>query len=119
MSDTIRIDNIGTAPAQATKMILDCVRVQSRTKMYSCPNLPVSQMRAYFDPAFPNNATIQVPALAPGAGFTHRLAFWPEMKWPAGTYKFTATADAAHVLDESNTKNNVAESLLAVRSASQ
>jgi hypothetical protein len=113
MNATIRIKNIGTASAGPSKLTLDCVRIESRSKMYSCPNLPITKMQTYFDAQFPNNATIQVPSLAPGATFVHTLAFWSDMNWPVGTYRFTAVADAAHTLQVASIQN-VATSTLVI-----
>jgi CARDB len=114
MSDKIAVKNIGKGSAGPSKLTLDCVRVGAPTQMNSCPDLPPSAMVAYFDAAFPNNATIQVPALAAGATFTHILSFWNDFRWTNGKYKFTAVADASHTIHEVNSKNNVAISTLTV-----
>jgi hypothetical protein len=110
----IRVKNVGTGSAHPSKLTLDCVRLGVPSQMYSCPNLPVSVAPLYFDEDFPNNATIKVPALAPGETFVHKLSFWDVSDWPKGKYKFTVTVDAAHVLNETNTKNNVTSSTLVV-----
>jgi hypothetical protein len=114
MNGEIRVKNIGSGPAGPSKLTLDCVRIEALTQMYSCPNLPVSVAQTYYDSAFPNNATITVPALAPSATFTHRLSFWDVSNWPKGKYRFTVTVDAAHALIESDTKNNTTSSVLTV-----
>jgi hypothetical protein len=114
MNGKITVKNIGTGPAGPSKLTLDCVKVGAPSQMNSCPDLPPSAMGAYFDAAFPENATIQVPALAPGATFTHTLAFWDFFRWTSGKYKFTAVADASHGVSENKTKNNVAISILTV-----
>jgi hypothetical protein len=115
MDGKIVVKNIGHGSAKPSKMTLDCEKVGTSNQMYSCPNLPISVMSDYFDATFPNNATIQVPALPPGATYTHTLSFWGQMKWPRGEYRFTAVVDAAHALSESNTKNNTAISLFTVQ----
>jgi hypothetical protein len=114
MNGEIRVKNIGNGPADPTKLTLDCVKVDAPFQMHSCPNLPISVAPTYFDPAFPNNATIKVPALAPGAVFTHKISFWDVSNWPKGKYKFTVTVDAAHELNESNSTNNVATGVLII-----
>ncbi len=114
MDGEIRVKNIGGGPAAPSKLTLDCVRLDALSQMYSCPNLPLSDAPTYFDPAFPNNATIKIPALAPGATFTHKLSFWDVSTWPKGRYKFTVVVDAAHTLAESNTVNNVGTSRVTV-----
>jgi hypothetical protein len=114
MNGEIRVKNIGTGFAEATKLTLDCVKMDATTQMHSCPNLPLSVAPTYYDPAFPDNATIKIPSLAPGATFTHTLSFWDVSNWPKGKYRFTVTVDAAHTLNESNTKNNIANSILSI-----
>lgn len=115
MDSEIRVKNVGDGPADSSKLTLDCVRLGAPSQMYSCPNLPVSVAPLYFDEAFPNNATIKVPALAPGEIFVHKLSFWDLSNWPKGKYKFTVTVDAAHQLTESNPDNNVATRVLIIR----
>lgn len=113
MNGQITVKNVGSGDAAPSKLTLDCEKVAG-PQPGGCPDLPPSAAGTYFDAAFPKNATINVPALKAGASFTHRLAFWNTFKWPSGKYKFTAVADAAHAIPESNTKNNVATSTLAV-----
>ena len=113
MNATITIKNVGTDTAKPSKLTLDCVRVESVSKMYSCPNLPASKMQTYFDAAFPNNATVQVPALAPGETFTHKLTFWSELNFPKGTYKFTAVVDAAYAV-QAKSHASAASSMLVI-----
>lgn len=115
MTATIAIKNIGTGPASPSKLTLDCVKVGVLSQMNSCPDLPPSVMATYFDSAFPNNATIQVPALAPGATFTHTLSFWDAFRWTTGTYKFTAVADASHTIHEKSSPKNIATSTLTIQ----
>ncbi len=115
MNAQIRVKNMGTVSAAASKLTLDCEKLDAPSKMHSCPNLPLTAMAAYFDPEFPNHATIRVPALASGATFIHTLTFWEVSRWPSGEYKFTAVVDAAHELDQENAKNNIATSILIVR----
>jgi len=114
MNARIIVKNIGIGSAGPSKLTLDCQKIEAVPQMHSCPNLPLTAWPTYFDSAFPNNATVNIPALAPGTTFTHVLPFWDVSKWPTGKYKFTAVADAAHSLLESNTKNNVATSTLIV-----
>ncbi|HMF89647.1 MAG TPA: CARDB domain-containing protein, partial [Candidatus Angelobacter sp.] len=79
-----------------------------------CPEIPATASAPYHDPMFPDNVTINVPGLAPGASFSHTLAFWGAMKWTTGTYSFVGKADAANTVAESNEGNNVANSTLVV-----
>lgn len=114
MDGRISVTNVGNGASAPTKLTLDCVKLGTPMEMNSCPNLPLSVARAYFDPMFPKNATIQVPALAPGETFTHSLSFWSSFRWPAGRYKFTVVADASHVVSDQPSKGSVATSTLVV-----
>jgi hypothetical protein len=114
MDGHVVVKNIGIGPAGPSKLTLDCQKAGAPSKA-GCPDLPPSAAATYFDPMFPKNATISVPALGPGASFEHSLSFWGEFKWPKGTYRFTAVADAGHALLESNKKNNTAYSTLIVQ----
>jgi hypothetical protein len=113
MDNQVIVKNVGKGLAYPTKLTLDCVKVGVEP-MHSCPSLPLGFMKVYFDPAFPENATVNVPALKAGESFSHTLMFWDVSHWPTGTYKFTAVADAGHSLEQTNTKNSVATSLLTV-----
>jgi len=113
MSGTVVVKNIGTVPAGPSKLTLDCQKV-GVSLQEGCPDLPPFAASTYFDPTFPKNATISIPALAPGASFKHTLSFWSALKWTKGKYQFTAMADAENSLVESNKKNNTAHSTLIV-----
>ncbi len=114
MDGRIRVKNVGSAPAGPSKLTLDCVRLGTPVQMNSCPDLPPLVAATYFDPAFAKNATIQVPPLTPGETFTHTLTFWSMVTWPTGKYRFTAIADASHVVSTSTTEGNIATSTLTV-----
>jgi hypothetical protein len=116
MKGRIIVRNAGTAPAGPTKLTFDCQKEVKGAASESggCPDLPPEAAPKYFDPAFPRNATVKVPALAPGESFTHTLEFWNVMKWPSGTYRFAVVADAAHELDGASRTHAVATSQLTV-----
>lgn len=114
MDARITITNTGNAPAAPSKLTLDCIKLGAPVQMNSCPDLPPSFAGLYFDPSLPKNATIRVPALAPGETFTHTLVFCTQLNWPKGKYKFIAVADAAHNISLSTTKENVATSTFVV-----
>jgi hypothetical protein len=114
MDGRISVKNVGSAPAGPTKLTLDCVRLGAPVQMNSCPDLPPSVAATYFDPTFPRNATIQVPTLTPGETFTLTLTFWSMVTWPTGKYRFTAIADAGHVVSTSTTEGNIATTTLVV-----
>jgi hypothetical protein len=105
MDGKITVKNIGTRTSGPSKLTLDCVKLEVPSQMNSCPELPPSFAATYFDPAFPKNATIKVPTLAPGKSFTHTLSFWNVLVWTTGKYKFTAIADPAHQFGERKTAN--------------
>jgi len=114
MNGEVTVKNLGTGEAGPSRLTLDCQKEGAAPESGGCPDLPPEFASAYFDPAFPMNATIKVPALAPGATFKHTLAFWELLHWPRGKYKFTAIADAAHEINESRRSNNTATSTLTI-----
>lgn len=114
MNGHVGVKNIGTGPAGPSKLVLDCHKVGHVGPGGGCADIPASFMAAYTDPAFPDDLTIPVPALAPGATFPHTLSFWGVLKWAPGTYTFKATADAAGTVAESNEGNNVVTTTMTV-----
>lgn len=114
MNADITVKNVGTATADPTKLTLDCIRLDVPIQMNSCPDLPPSFAVKYFDEAFPKNATIRIPALAPGEEFKHTLLFWFILKFPSGRFKFTAVADAEGKTSPPNRKSKVASRVLVV-----
>jgi len=114
MNDEIRVRNLGTTASSPAKLTLDCEKVEANSVLGGCPDLPPSVAATYFDPLFPKHATIQIPVLAAGATFTHKLSFWNQLDWQKGAYKFTAAIRSSHSSQESITKNKVAVSTLRV-----
>jgi hypothetical protein len=113
MDAQVRVKNVGKVLAGPSKLTIDCEKEGVPPQIGGCPILPISVASTYFDPSFPKKATVRVPALAPGATFTHTLSFWGVLQWTSGKYRFTAVADAAHAI-EGNIKNDVATSTLTV-----
>lgn len=70
----------------------------------SCPES--AGMAVYENPAYPNAVTVNVPAIAPGASFSHALSFWSDLNWTPGTYSLTVLVDVANTVGESNEGNN-------------
>ena len=114
MSGHVAVKNIGTGPAGPSKLVLDCHQEGHTGGGGGCADLPPSLASAYNDPAFPDKVTINVPNLAPGATYNHTLSFWAVLKWTPGKYDFTAKADAANTVAESNEGNNTTTSTLTV-----
>src|SRR5262249_1650458 len=114
MNGTVMVKNIGKCPAGPSKLTLDCHKAGVVGGGGGCPEVPATAAAPYHDPMFPDNVTINVPGLAPGASFSHTLAFWGAMKWTTGTYTFVGKADAANTVAESNEGNNTANSTLIV-----
>jgi len=98
------VTNMGDAATEPSQLIITCQKTSGG--MGGCAEDP--GMAAYEDPAYPNAAVINVPALAPGKNFTHDLPFWNSLVWGAGTYQLTLTADAGEVIPEDDETNNVA-----------
>ena len=101
-SGTVAVLNQSAGASSATLLTLSCQRLGGG----GCPEAP--GMAAYENPMFPNQATVQVPALEAGASYAHPLAFWNELVWEPGDYVFTLTVDAAAAVGESMEGNNVA-----------
>ena len=109
---TFSVRNAGT-PAGPTLLLVNC-RPSGSGK---CAYVPPDQLTAYTDPNFPDQLVIKVPALRPGERFDHRLPFWDQMCWPAGSYVISARADGGNSETESNEGNNYVESTLASQRA--
>jgi hypothetical protein len=105
---TIGVRNVGNAAAAPSKLTISCHKVGHVGPGGGCPDAP--GLTAYNDPAFPDRATLTVPALAPGANFVQTLSFWNSLKWAKGEYQFTLAADAANTVAENNELNNSATS---------
>ena len=70
----------------------------------SCPEAP--GMAAYENPAFPNSATVDIPALEPGETYEHNLAFFPDLDFGPGTYEFSLYVDHGDAVEEDSEFNN-------------
>lgn len=114
MNGTVVVKNIGTGPAGPSKLTLDCHKEGHVGGGGGCVDPPATLAAAYHDPAFPDKVTVSIPALAPGASYSHTLTFWGVLKWPSGKYDFTGVADAANTVAESNEANNTTTSTLTV-----
>lgn len=108
MNADVGVQNLGDAVAGPSHLTINCTRFGKADG--GCPDAP--GMGAYVDPAFPNRVVIDVPALEPGESFSHNLAFWNAIAWPAGTYIFDAEADAGNAVAETTEGNNATQSSL-------
>jgi hypothetical protein len=115
MSGHLLVKNIGTGPAGASKLVLECHKAGHTGTGSGCAEIPADVEATYSDPAFPNKLTVHVPPLAPGAAWTTTLPFWSTLKWSSGKFEFKAVADAANTVAESNETNNTMSSTLTVR----
>lgn len=113
MSAKVTVRNVGSAGAGASKLVLTC---DSPVDSHpggggGCPESP--GLAAYSDPAFPDHPVVNVPPIPAGGSYSHNLTFFPDLDWLDGvTYQFTAEADAADDVAESNEGNNGANSTL-------
>lgn len=114
MNGHIEVKNIGACPAGPSKLTIDCHKQGHVGGGGGCAEIPATAAAAYQDPAFPDKVTISVPALAPGAVFSHALSFWGSLKWTSGKFDFKAMADAANAVAESDEANNMGASILTV-----
>jgi len=106
MSASVGVQNLGTTAAGPSHLTINCTRFGKADG--GCPDTP--GLAAYADPAYPNRAVIEVPALEPGESFNHNLAFWAAIPWTPGTYVFDAVADAGNAVAESNEADNTSQS---------
>ncbi|GJL81217.1 MAG: hypothetical protein DHS20C01_08510 [marine bacterium B5-7] len=97
----IAVKNVGNAPSRTQMTTLHCQKISPG----SCAESPA--MAPYVNPAYPNKVVIKVPALKPGQGYVHTLAFWPALVWRPGKYRFTGRVDDGNNIPESNEANNV------------
>jgi hypothetical protein len=116
MNGTLIVKNIGTGAAGPSLLMANCQKVVAATagNGSGCAEVPAEYKPVYADPALPGKFVVKVPALAAGASFSHTVPFWGAMIWSKGQYQFTATADAAHTVAETNEMNNTATSTLSV-----
>jgi len=106
MNASVGVQNLGTTAAGPSHLTINCTRFGKADG--GCPDTP--GLAAYADPAYPNRAVIEVPALEPGESFNHDLAFWAAIPWTAGIYVFDAVADAGNAVAESNEADNTSQS---------
>ena len=97
----VSVRNTGPAASGPSLVRLTCSRVGGGSCAEEVPG-----MRAYIDPAYPNSAVIQIPAIEPGHVHTHYLTFWDDLVWNPGTYNLLLQVDAASVVAETNEGNN-------------
>jgi CARDB len=109
MDGWVAVKNIGTGNAGPSRLIIKCVKEGHTGPGGGCVDLPDSAITPPFFPT-PDALGLNVPALPCGKEFPAPMAFWGSMKWPKGTYHFTATADATNAVVESNEGNNVTTS---------
>jgi hypothetical protein len=92
--------NVGDQDAGPSVMTVNCAQIMG---MGGCAEDP--GMAAYENAAYPNQAVIEVPALPAGESYSHQLAFFDDLVWPAGTFQLTLTVDAGGTVGESNEFN--------------
>lgn len=106
MNATVGVQNQGATASGPSHLIINCTAFGQADG--GCPDAP--GMAAYVDPAFPDRAVIDVPALEPNESFSHDLTFWDSIPWVPGTFVFDAEVDADNVVAESNEANNATQS---------
>ena len=106
MNASVGVQNQGTTASGPSHLIINCTAFGQADG--GCPDAP--GMAAYVDPAFPNRAVIDVPALEPSESFNHDLTFWDSIPWVPGTFVFDAEVDPGNEVAESNEANNTTQS---------
>lgn len=97
----VSVRNSGSGASGPSLARLTCSRVGGGSCAEEVPG-----MRAYIDPAYPNSAVVQIPAIEPGHVHTHYLTFWDDLVWNPGTYNLLLEVDAAWDVAEINEGNN-------------
>ncbi len=105
---TVKVTNIGDAAASISVVTIECKRRKPAPPRNGggCPDPAPALAAPYEMPAFPNRAAVKVPMLAPGASYSHALAFFPGLVFPSGIYAFKIKADDGNMVPESNEANN-------------
>jgi hypothetical protein len=111
MDGWVGVKNIGTGNAGPSRLLIKCQREGYAGPGGGCVDVPASAITAPFFPT-PDGLGLNVPAIPCGKETSFPMAWWPNMKWPKGTYRFTAVADYTNVVAESNEGNNTATSTL-------
>ncbi|MEQ8355068.1 MAG: CARDB domain-containing protein [Kiloniellaceae bacterium] len=106
MNAAVGVQNTGTTAAGASHLTINCTAFGQVDG--GCPDAP--GMAAYVDPAYPNRAVIDVPALEPGESFNHDLSFWNAIPWVPGTFIFDAEVDPGNEVAELNEADNTTQS---------
>jgi hypothetical protein len=107
----VRISNTGADAAGISWATVNC----SAQGGGSCPDPAPAAAAPYENPAFPNRASIQIPALGPGQQHNHVIAFFNSLVFAPGTYVFTVCADAGRDVREDNEGDNCARFVKRVR----
>jgi hypothetical protein len=97
---TLSVRNAGAAAAGPFVVTVHC----NKQGGGGCAESP--DMAAYENPAYPGRAVVQVPGLAAGKVFNHKLRFWDALAWGPGNYNFVVEADAGKTVAETNEGNN-------------
>ncbi|MGH6890860.1 MAG: CARDB domain-containing protein [Dongiaceae bacterium] len=95
--------NMGDQASEPSQLIITC---QKTSGAGGCAEGPA--MATHEDPAYPDAAVINVPALEPGETYAHALPFWGSLSWSAGTHELILIADAGDVVIEDDETNNAA-----------
>ena len=95
--------NTGTKASKKSVVIVVCQKISGPG---SCPDPHPALVAQYLNPAFPNAATVEFPAVQPGSQKVHALKFWSTPAYGSGKYRFTLVADALDTNPESNEGNN-------------
>jgi hypothetical protein len=112
MDGWVGVKNIGPGNAGPSRLIIKCARVGYAGPGGGCVDLPASAITPPFFTT-PDGLGLNVPAIPCGAkDLSFQMAWWRSMKWPAGTYRFTAIADVDNAVVEGDESNNQAMSTL-------
>jgi hypothetical protein len=109
MDGWVQAKNVGTGNAGPSRLLIKCVKEGHTGPGGGCVDLPASAIAPPFF-STPDALGLSVPAIPCGGEFHATMPWWPNLNWPKGTYRFTATADVGNTVAESNEGNNVTTS---------
>jgi hypothetical protein len=111
MDGWVQVKNIGTGNAGPSRLLIKCMKEGYPGPGGGCVDLPASAIAPPFF-STPDALGLTVPAIPCGGEFHATMPWFANLKWPKGTYHFTATADVGNVVAESNEGNNQTTSTL-------
>ena len=112
MDGWVGVRNRGTGDAGPSRLLIKCVREGPAGPGGVCPGLLASAIAPPFFSTPDGLLGLNVGAISCGKELSFPRVWFENTKWPSGTYRFTAIADAYNAVTESDEGNNKATSSL-------